>query len=319
LHPHSRTRGRLVSLVIVLLALPLAASAEDDVQGQISVYTGDNAVGYLQPLANAMGAALNSGFGYSAYIPKTSFHMALEVPVMGLFFADDDATFTATAESGFQPNTPGEIFVVPTIVGPGEAVVATGQGGAQFAFPGGFDLNSFGLAVPQLRLSSLAGTEAVIRWAAFETGESDLGNVDMFGIGGRHSISQYFGENPTFDLAAGILYQTLDLGENDFGNPFVDTSALTVQLQASRRMPVGFATFEPYGAVAYESLDLDVEYADTNDPPQPVAVSMEGENSFRFTIGAGFNFSAGQVWADYNFSDTSNFSFGLALGNLGRP
>jgi hypothetical protein len=81
-------------------------------------------------------------------------------------------------------------------------------------------------------------------------------------------------------------------------------------------MPVGFATFEPYGAIAYESLDLDVEYADTND--EAVTTSMEGENAFRFTVGAGFNFVAGQVWADYSFADTSNFSFGLALGNIGR-
>ncbi len=45
---------------------------------------------------------------------------------------------------------------------------------------------------------------------------------------------------------------------------------------------------------------------------------MEAESSFRFTLGAGLNFVAGQVWADYSFSDVSSFSFGLALGNLGR-
>jgi hypothetical protein len=45
---------------------------------------------------------------------------------------------------------------------------------------------------------------------------------------------------------------------------------------------------------------------------------VEGENSFRFTLGAGINFVAGQLWADYSFADTANFSFGLALGNLGR-
>jgi hypothetical protein len=38
----------------------------------------------------------------------------------------------------------------------------------------------------------------------------------------------------------------------------------------------------------------------------------------RFTIGAGFNFVAGHLWADYNFADTDNFSFGLALGNVGH-
>lgn len=317
MRPLSRTCGALAVFALLAVVSPVVVTADEgDVQGQISVYTGDNAVGYLQPLANALGAALNSGFGYSAYIPKTSFHVSVEAPVMGLFFEDDDRTFQATAESGFVPQPGTTSYDVPTVVGGSEAVIADGQGGAQFAFPGGFDLNSFGLAVPQLRLSSIAGTEAVVRWAAFETGDNDLGNVDMFGIGGRHSVSQYFGENPPLDVAVGVLYQQLEIGENDFGNPFVDTSALTVQLQGSRRMPVGFMTFEPYGGVAYESLDLDVEYADSND--EAVAVSMEGENSFRFTVGAGLNFAAGQVWADYNFSDTSNFTFGLALGNVGR-
>ncbi|HXV12717.1 MAG TPA: DUF6588 family protein, partial [Candidatus Krumholzibacteria bacterium] len=279
MHPHSRTRGALWALIaFVVVAVPAVEAAADDgsVQNQVSVYTGDNAVGYLQPLANALGAALNSSFGYSAYIPKTSFHISLEAPVMGLFFADDDKSFQASAESGFVP-LPGETsWSVPTVVGEGSAVVVDGTGGAQFAFPGGLQLNSFGLAVPQLRISSLAGTEAVIRWVAYDQGDADVGKIDMFGIGGRHSISQYLGETPALDLTVGVLYQTLEVGENDFGNPFVDSSALTVQGQASKRLPVGFATLEPYGIVAYESLDLDVEYADTND--QPVAVSMEAEN-----------------------------------------
>ncbi len=233
MHPHSRTRGALWALIaLVVLALPAVVTAADDgtVQNQISVYTGDNAVGYLQPLANAIGATLNSAFGYSAYIPKTSFHISLEAPVMGVFFDEDDDIFQATTESGFDPTTTVE---VPTVVGPGEAVVVTGTGGAQFAFPGGLQLNSFGLVVPQLRLSSLAGTEAVIRWVAYDQGDADVGKIDMFGIGGRHSISQYLGENPTLDLAVGLLYQTFEVGESDFGNPFVESSALNIQAQGS--------------------------------------------------------------------------------------
>jgi hypothetical protein len=323
MHPHSRTRGAVsVLAVFVLLSLPTVAAADDGaVQSQISVYTGDNAVGYLQPLANAFGAALNSGFGYSAYIPKTSFHVALEVPVMGVFFEDADRTFMATAESGFVPN-PGETsFQVPTVVGNGDAVVVDGTGGAQFAFPGGLDLNSFGLVVPQLRVSSFMGIEGVVRWAASDwfnsdSTDPDVGDVSLFGIGGRYSVSQHFGEAPPLDVAVGLLWQTLEVGKNDFGNPFVDSSALTMQLQGSKRLPVGFATLEPYGIASYQKLDLDVEYADANN--QPVAVSLEGDNAFAFTIGAGLNFAVGQFWADYSFADTNNFSFGLALGNLGR-
>ena len=322
MHTHSRTCGAVVLAGFVLLALPALAAAEDGaVQSQISVYSGDNAVGYLQPLANAFGAALNSGFGYSAYIPKTSFHLSFEVPIMGVFFEDADRTFLATPESGFIPVSGETSFDVPTVVGSGDAVVVDGTGGAQFAFPGGLDLNSFGLVVPQIRVSSFMGLEGVIRWAASDwfnsdDADADVGSVSLFGIGGRFSISQYFGESPALDLAAGLLWQTLEVGENDFGNPFVDSSALNVQVQGSKRLPVGFATFEPYGIVTYEKLDLDVEYADDND--QPVAVSLEGDNSFCFTLGAGLNFRAGQVWADYSFADTPSFSFGLALGNVGH-
>jgi hypothetical protein len=297
-----------------MLVSPAVVTADDGaVQGQMSVYTGDNAVGYLQPLVNALGATLNTGFGYSAYIPPTSFHIGLEFPLMGVFFEDDDKTFIATTEGGFTPSAQEE---VSTVVGPGGATVVSGSGGSQFAFPGGFDLNSFGLVVPQIRLSSLAGVEAVVRWAAYEDTDADVGEIDLFGIGGRYNLSQLMGATPPLDVAAGVLWQTLDIGTNDFGNPFSSSDALTLQLQGSKRMPVGFATFEPYGIVAYEKLDVDVQYADEND--QQVDVALEGENSFRFTVGAGINFVAGQVWADYSFADTSNFSFGLALGNLGR-
>jgi hypothetical protein len=314
MHPRSGLSGALTLVLALPALLPGPALADGAVQNQISVYTGANAEGYLQPLINAFGAALNSSFGYSAYIPKTSFHLSLETPVMGIFFEDEDRTFGATTESGFQPATTVD---APTVVGPGEAVIVNGAGGATFAFPGGLDLNSFGLVVPQLRLSSLAGTEAVVRWVAYESGDADVGKIDLFGIGGRHSISQYLGEEPVLDLAVGVLWQSFNVGENSFSDDFFSTDALSIQLQASRRAPVGFLTFEPYVAAAYEQLDVDLAYDDGNG--NRVDVAMEGDNTARFTVGAGFNFTAGHLWADYSFADTGNFSFGLALGNVGRP
>ena len=320
MHPLLRNRRALtlagaLSAAVLWALTPPPARADGTVQNQISVYTGPNAEGYLQPLANAFGAALNSSFGYSAYIPRTSFHLSLETPVMGIFFEDEDRFFTATTESGFQPET--AVEDAPTVVGPGQARVISGSGGASFAFPGGLDLNSFGLVVPQLRVSSLAGTEAVIRWLAYESGDADIGKIDLFGLGGRHSVSQYMGETPPLDLAVGVFWQSFKVGENDSGGDFVSSDALSLQLQASKRAPMGFLTFEPYAGVAWEKLDLDLAYDDTNG--DPVGVAMEAGNDLRFTVGAGFNFVAGHLWADYSFADTSNFTFGLALGNVGRP
>jgi hypothetical protein len=290
-----------------------SAFADSAVQNQISVYTGANAVGYLQPLANAFGAALNSSFGYSASIPKASFHISLEAPVMGVIFEDEDRTFDATTESGFNPSTTAK---APTVVGNGDAVMVTGNGGATFAFPGGLDLNSLGLVVPQLRVGALMGTEALVRWIAFEQSDADIGKISLFGIGGRHSISQYMGPKPLLDLAVGAMWQQVNVGDNGHGGEFCSTDAFSLQLQASKRAPVGFLTFEPYAGVAWEKFSADISYDDTNG--NPVDISLDGGNDMRFTIGAGFNFVAGHLWADYNFADTDNFSFGLALGNLGH-
>jgi hypothetical protein len=312
--PPFRTTGALVMGLALSPLLPAVSLAgEGTVQNQISVYTGPNAVGYLQPLANAFGAALNSSFGYSAYIPPSSFHISLEAPVMGIYFEDGDRTFDATTESGFQPTTTAS---VPTVVGSGEAVTVAGTGGATFSFPGGLDLNSFGLVVPQLRVSSLMGTEGVVRWVSYETGDADVGDISLFGVGLRHSLSQYMGEAPMLDLAVGMLWQSFSVGTNAFGDDFVKSDALSIQLQASKRAPLGFMTFEPYAGAAWEKLDVDLAYDDANGAP--VDVSLEGENDLRFTIGAGLNFVAGQIWADYSFANTNNFSFGLALGNVGH-
>lgn len=313
MRPSLRTTGVLVVAMALSPFAPAPSHADEGaVQNQVSVYTGSNAVGYLQPLTNAFGAALNSSFSYSAYIARAGYHLSLELPVMGVIFDDADRTFIAETEAGFQPPSTER---VPTAVGDGNAVSISGAGGASFSFPGGLDLHSFGLVVPQLRLSN-QGTEAVLRWVAYESGDADIGKIELFGIGGRHSLSQYTKAAPIVDLAIGALWQTFHVGENGSGGAFCKTDALSIHLQASKRAPAGFVTFEPFASVAWERIDVDIAYEDTNG--DPVEIELEGENPFRFTIGAGINFAAGQLWADYSFANTSNFSFGLALGNIGH-
>jgi hypothetical protein len=111
------------------------------------------------------------------------------------------------------------------------------------------------------------------------------------------------------------MWQKVSVGANGHGGDFVTSDAFSVQLQASKRAPVGFLSFEPYAGVAWEKFSVDLSYDDTSG--NPVDVSLDGSNTMRFTLGAGFNFVVGHLWADYNWADTKNFSFGLALGNVG--
>lgn len=304
------TRTRTAAAWACALLVLTTVSAGAQVQNQISIYTGDNATGYLQPLADAFGATLNDAFFYSAYIPPSGFRISLEVPVMGVIFEDKDKTFNATTEGGFMPQT---TRTVPTVVGDPKAVIVSGNT-TSFAFPGGLNVNSFGIATPQLRISSLRGTEAIVRWIAFDTGDVEFGDINLFGIGGRHNFSQYL-ESAPVDVSLGVMYQTFDLGENAFGEDFVSSTAFSVGAQGSKRFPVGFLTFEPFTSVSWDRFKMDVVYDDASGARQEV--DFDAESSIKWQIGAGLNFVAGHLWGAYNFASTNSFSFGLALGNVG--
>jgi hypothetical protein len=298
-------------LIVVVLAVPAAGQVED----QLSAYTGRNATGYLQPLADAFGAGLNDAFYRTAYIPESAVRVSLEVLVMGVVFGDDDREFSATTEQGFLPET---TIDAPTIVGDGEAVIVHGLGGTSYAFPGGFDLNSFGLAVPQIRISSFKGTEAVIRYIAFNTGDAELGDLSLYGLGARHSISQYFAEDFPADIAAGFLWQSFSVGENEAGNDLISTSAFTAGVQGSKRLPAGFATFEPYLALSLDTFKMDVEYqAEVEGSDVDIDLDFERDTSFHLTVGLSLNLVAAAVYGEYNVASQNSFSFGVAFGNLG--
>ncbi len=297
-----------VLLTAVLAAAVLVRPATAQVEDQLSAYTGANVEGYLQPLANAFGASLNSGYFHSARIPKAGLKISLETRVMGVLFSDDDRTFKATTEGGFSPQTTTD---APTIVGSTSGETVSGDGGTAFSFPGGLDLNSFGIVVPQLRVGGVAGTEALVRYIAFEAGDSEIGDVSLFGFGARHSVSQYF-EGLPLDLAAGFLWQTFSLGKNNRGDDLLAANAFTFGVQGSKQLGV----FEPYAGLSFDSFSLDVDY-DSDVTGAAETIELDGDSSFHLTIGGALNFLIGNIQVEYNIAEQNNFAFGLTLGNVG--
>ena len=292
-------------LVLVLLcAVPISAQIED----QLSVYTGANATGYLQPFADAFGADLNASLFHSAEIAKIGFQFKLEFPIMGVIFSDDDRTFKAVTEGDFYPQQRVE---VPTVVGPGEAKIVTGDGGTSYAFPGGFDLNSFAIAVPQLRIGSVFGTEAVIRYFSINTGDVELGDLGLFGFGLRHNVSQYFGPVFPVDIAAGFFWQKFHLGENQEGENLISVKAFTVGVQASKR----FAVFVPYTGLSYDTSSMDVSYmSETFGSEERIEIDFDATKTAHWTIGMMLDLVYLNVFAEYNIASQSCFSFGLGIG-----
>ncbi|MBN1461082.1 MAG: autotransporter domain-containing protein [Armatimonadetes bacterium] len=287
-----------------MLLAAVAAGAQ--IEDQLSAYTGDNAEGYLEPLARAIGANLNSGLFHSAYVPEEGFHISLETPVMAVMFSDDDATFKAVPTEGFTPSDGSSEFDAPTIVGSGEAQIVHGEGGATLALPGGLDLASFTLAMPQVRIGSFRGTEALIRYIGIDAGDSEIGKASLFGIGARHNISQYMTDPPA-DLAASFMYHSFELGDD-----LIDASAMTFGVQASKRFGEGWAVIEPYAGLSYDFFQMDVSYESTDDIA--IDLSFDSQSTAHLTLGLNAMLSAVSLYGEYNLASQSGFAFGLGIG-----
>ena len=298
-------RGIGSAMLLLLVAAPLSAQIED----HLSAYTGKNAEGYLNPLVSAMGTTLNGGLYRSGYIPKSGLNIAIEFPMVGLYFGDEDKHFLGTTEAGFSPETS---VPVPTVVGPTGSVVVPGDGGTQFAFPGGFDIGSFAITAPQIRVGSVFGTEAMIRFIAFRIGDSELGDVMLAGFGIRHSLSQYMGPEPPVDVAASFFWQDFKLGENSNGEDLSRTKNYSLGAQVSKK----FGTvFNPYTGLYYNTYKTDIIYtSDASGTPEDIEISFD-DGFLQFTLGLELNLWIFNVWGEYNLAERSSFGagFGLAL------
>lgn len=290
-------------LLVLASTFTLLSPAYAQIETNLSAYTGQNAEGYLNPLKEALGAALNSGTYHSAAIPTSGFTLNLEIKTMIVKFGDSDDSFTAQTESGFLP--PGQAEA-PTVVGSTEALVLQGQNGTAAVFPGGLDLNSVGIAVPQITVGTVAGTQLIGRYVAFETGDAEIGDLSLFGIGARHSISQYL-TDPPLDLSAGLMYQSFELGDD-----FVESSAFTVGVQGSRKF---YGVLEPFVGLSYDTFSMSVKYDTEGASPTTLDVDFDSDSNARFTAGLGLSFPMVHLSGAVDLSSQTSFTLGLSLGN----
>lgn len=292
----------LVSLFLLVSFGTASAQLEDN----LSSYAPETAEGYLKPLQEAFGQALNSNFFTSAAIPDVGFHASLDIRAMSVFFGSDDETFQAKVGEGFTPSDPSQETVeAPTVVGPEESVYASGTGGTQYVFPGGFNLGSLTIGVPQLTLGGVMGSEVMVRWFAVDTGDAEIGDIKLFGVGGRHSISQYFMNLPV-DLAGAIYYQSFKLGDD-----LIDAKAFSIGVQGSK----GFGILTPYGGLSYDSFAMDATYTDKSGAQdEEVKLEMESEKSIHLTAGVGAALGAFRLNAALDVAQRAGFSFGFGFG-----
>lgn len=289
---------RWLGLVMILLIAP--GIAAQDLQDYLSRYLGDNGKKYLQPLGDAFGANLNSGLYHTAHIPRVGLHIGVEVIATGALISDAQRSFTATTEAGFEPQTSLE---VPTVFGETAPVAVPGQGGTVYNFPGGYDLSVMPLAMPQITIGSLLGSEVTLRYAALELNE-EVGDLNLLGIGFRHSLSQYIPLFPV-DVAASVFYQTLTVGD------LLDAKTRVIGLSASKT----FNLFTLYGGLSHETSVMEASYEHgEGEEAETISFDMEGANSVRLTLGATLKLAIFRLHADYSLAAQNSACVGLYIG-----
>lgn len=261
-----------IALFFVLgygLCFSVAAQKVDEI---ISSYTGANATGYLQPLADILTSTFNTG-----HIHKTSidsgFHLYLGITAFNTTVFDDKSRyFTGVTEGLFSPT---QQVRVPTILGPREIVTVNGLNGTSYSFPAGIGNASLTLAVPQITLGTLFGTEFNARFIAYDFG-GDFGKLQFMGGGLRHDIGRYFLKKSRFKLSAEYCYQQLKAGA--YGNLATHKAGIYAGHQ--------WKIFNYYGYIGYQNGSMNIRYEGSKDA-SAVHVSLTNQNPLLISAGIG--------------------------------
>lgn len=296
-------------LIMLGLCCIIFTSRAQSLEDYLSKYTEENGKLYLQPFADAFSADFNSGLFHNARIKKMGFQLYIGVVGQVAIIPSSAKTFQAYTESDLYPQQ--GPYSVPTVFGSsdGKTVPIDGTGGLiEYTFPGGFEIDYMPLAMPQITIGSVYGTDFTARYIQVDAG--DIGKVNVFGWGLRHSIDQYLDVLP-IDLSVGYYNQTFKIGS------YMDAKANVVNLQASYAIPV--LTF--YGGLGYENSKVKVEYvyegADVSEFAEPgdkISFDMKGANTVRFTVGMTINMGPVKLHGDYNLAKQSTFAVGLGIG-----
>ncbi len=281
----------------VLTATPASAQLADN----LSSYAQDNALLYLEPLKNAIGSGLSDGlFASGGVATGTVPRVRLTLSAMLISFSDEDRVFQPVAPAGF----PGDVSGIeaPTVIGAetGPSVIDSGSG-ASFSFPGGLDIDRLPLAAPQLTVG-LRGLEASLRYFSIDTGDDELGDISLFGLGGRYDISSLLGALPV-QVSAMVYYQKLKFGED-----LLEADAFSYGVQVSKR----FVLVEPYAGFGFDSFGLDATYTDSGGTS--IRAEYDTETNPHLTLGSAIHLGLVHLNGELNFSEQFSVAFGLGLG-----
>ncbi len=216
---------------------------------------------------------------------------------------------------------------------------------SDFPLPTGQDRTWLQLAVPQVEIGSIAGTELLVRYLPQLNWGGNIGNFGFWAIGLKHSLSQYWQDAP-FEMALQGVYQSTLL-TNTIGVTGAKLSAEASILNGNLHVSKRWGDVEIYGGIAFDYFTTKASYTFSipfeiqaqlgllqeqrdasgaitgytvnkaagylgDELPQTVELSIP-TSSFRGTLGVAWYFGPAAICLDYNRSTINLLTAGVTV------
>ena len=159
------------------------------------------------------------------------------------------------------------------------------------------------MAVPQLNIGSVWGTELSVRYLPQVT-IGKYGSVNMWGIGIKHGITSHFKNSPV-DAAVQFSYQSLKVNDSK-GRDMVSATSFSSSLQFSKELSI----FTIYTGIQYESTSID---ANVNSNGTDSRMSFNNQNKIRGVMGLNVKLGPVNVNGDYTIGKSNSISAGFGF------
>ncbi|MEO0161941.1 MAG: DUF6588 family protein [candidate division WOR-3 bacterium] len=318
-------------LIFLLFLNPLFCQQDYEVLAEkIKKISEDLLEGYTQPLITSFGTGIATGLFHSARSHKfLGFDiglraMVIQIPEFARYF--DTQVLTCSLVNNHLVYDSLVLDSVSTIFGPRNTtyVPVTGNAvGIPPYIPGGFNLSLVPLAVPQVDIGLISGSELLIRYVPFTFKGS---RVEFLGLGFKQHINRLpfmKGISLPLDIALGGVLQ--DFGIKDAaGYKIVASKNWALQMILSKDL----IAFEPMLGLGLErtkvyfAYEFEFEIPDTTYSGQRIKVKKDvdveivAQNSYRAIVGFTFKLGIFYLHYDYNFLacyHTHNFGLGLTF------
>jgi hypothetical protein len=310
--------------------------AAQDISESLSSLNEENGKLYIGPLSTGLAAALNSGFYHTADVHDV-LGFDLGFRVMGSFVPGDLDTFqpvlpdTITIEgvTFVDPYGPAGASSLssPTVAGTGDGIVLLPQGEFRDSllslgenpsdwavqFPRGFDIPVVPYAAIQGALGIPLGTELVLRFIPSFTPDDDVGSISMIGGAIKHSVDQWFSDDPPLNVAVAFGFQHFKVGD------YLDANSTQFSLIASKKLSL----VTLYGAGTLENANLDISYefepdigVDIPVEIQRVEFTQETPNDVTLKLGGTLTLGPAGLNVEYTVASRDVLTAALIFGTF---